>query len=129
MDVEAAVAAIKSHIGIINRTAVDTYMLDFSVREVLDRVLIYLNRTDVPEQLVRPLTGIVDGMLRKYTSNSKAERPDQAISSISDNGQSVSYSENLARYLISATDDEIFGGFTKLMNRYRRPNVVYPEQL
>lgn len=129
MDVEAAVTAIKNNIGMINRTAVDIAILDFSIREVIDRVLLYLNRSDIPEQLVRPLTGITDGVLKKYTANAKSDRPNQAISSVSDNGQSVSYSDNLARYLVSATDDEIFGGFTKLMNRFRRPTVVYPEQL
>jgi ABC-type uncharacterized transport system substrate-binding protein len=51
---------------------------------------------------------------------------DRAISSVSDNGQSVSYANEVTRYFATASDDELFTGFTALLSRYRRVKVVYP---
>ena len=52
---------------------------------------------------------------------------DQAISSISDNGQSISYANEVTKYFTTATDDELFTGFSMLLSRYRRVKVAYPK--
>ena len=56
--------------------------------------------------------------------NKTSTESDQAISSVSDNGQSVSYSNEVKNYLASTEDNELFAGFAKLLAPYRRINVV-----
>ena len=48
------------------------------------------------------------------------------INSISDNGQSISYANEVTRYFTTVSDEELFTGFTSLLSRYRRIKVVYP---
>jgi hypothetical protein len=106
-------------------------MLDFVIDETLDRVQLYLNCEKIPAKLERILANIVNtGLARclktlERTKNNVAD-VDRAISSISDNGQSVSYANEVTWYFTTASDDELFTGFTALLSRYRRVKVVYP---
>jgi len=99
-------------------------VLDFSVEEVGDRVLLYLNRTDLPEATERIVARIVSGIFNQTVNTISSTSADAAISSVSDNGQSVSFSNEVKNYLATTEDNELFAGFSKLLARYRRINVV-----
>ena len=68
---------------------------------------------------------VIGFFIFNQTTNSKTStESDQAISSVSDNGQSVSFSNEIKNYLATTEDNELFAGFSKLLARYRRINVV-----
>lgn len=106
----------------------DSDLLDFVVSEVADRVILYLNDDHIDEQLNRVIARIVSGIFNQTKASQSSSSPDLAISSVSDNGQSVSYANEVVNYLSTTTDNELFTGFETLLNRYRRINVVSPER-
>ena len=128
------IAKIKEYLNIINpNTAkLDDELLDFVIAEVLDRVQLYLNSETIPTKLERILANVVDTGLTKClkkieTSKEDATAVDQVVTSISDNGQSISYANEVTRYFTTANDEELFTGFSALLSRYRRVKVVYPK--
>lgn len=106
----------------------DGDLLDFVVSEVADRVMLYLNDDHIDEQLNRVIARIVSGIFNQTKASQSSSSPDLAISSVSDNGQSVSYANEVANYLSTTTDNELFTGFEALLNRYRRIDVVSRER-
>lgn len=121
------IAKIKEYLHIINPNAEDDDLLDFVIGEVIDRVQLYLNSDTIPTRLERILANIVNtGLAKANASISNNGEVDQVITSISDNGQSISYANEVKQYFSTATDDELFSGFAGLLSRYRRVKVVYP---
>lgn len=116
-------ARIKEYAKILNHQIEDGDLLDFVTSEVTDRVLIYLNDDQLDARLERIVARIISGIFAGSAENQDGQISHE-ISSISDNGQSISYSDKVKSYLISAEDTEIFGGFTKLLAPYRRVNVA-----
>ncbi|MBR3169203.1 hypothetical protein IKF23_02065 [Candidatus Saccharibacteria bacterium] len=90
----------------------------------MDRVLVYLNDTALDEALERIVARIVSGIFNQTINSKDSTNSDSAISSVSDNGQSVSFSNEVKNYLATTEDNELFAGFSKLLARYRRINVV-----
>lgn len=124
---EEQLARIKDYVETINATAAEASsedILDFTIDEVCDRVLLYLNDTVLDEALERVVARIVSGIFNQTYNSQSSTESDQAISSVSDNGQSVSFSNEIKNYLVSTDDNELFAGFSKLLARYRRINVV-----
>ena len=121
---EEQLTRIKTYTTTINSTITDANLLDYVAKEVCERVLIYLNADTLDESLERIVARIVSGIFSQTKTNQNSSEPDLAVSSMSDNGQSVSFSENLKNYLAVADDNELFSGFSKLLARYRRINVV-----
>lgn len=119
-------ARIKNYIKAINKTVVseDEALLDAVLGEVAYRVMLYLNDTKIDSKLEHVIARIASGVFNQSRTESTSGAPTMAISSVSDNGQSVSYSSEVQRYLTSATDQELFTGFEQLLKRYRRINVV-----
>ena len=125
------IARIKTYIQIINPSVDDDNLLDFCINEVGDRVQLYLNSDTVPTKIERILANIINTGLKKCLKeieiSSEGNAVDQAISSISDNGQSISYANEITKYFTTASDEELFTGFSSLLSRYRRIKVVYPK--
>ena len=118
---------IKDYVKTINDTASEVEMdgiLTYTINEIYDRVLIYLNDTALDEALERIVARIVSGIFNQTVNSKSSTQSDSAISSVSDNGQSVSFSNEIKNYLASTEDNELFAGFSKLLARYRRINVV-----
>lgn len=118
---------IKGYVKKINVTASDggnADILDFSIDEVADRVLLYLNREELPEAIERIVARIVSGIFNQTINTASSTSADSAISSLSDNGQSISFSNEVKNYLATAEDNELFAGYSKLLAPYRRVNVV-----
>ena len=134
---DETIAKIKEYLKIINDNIdeidqTNSGLLNFVIGETLDRVLLYLNREAIPAKLERMLANIVNtGLTRCIKAIERSKEGtidvDRAISSISDNGQSISYANEVTRYFTTASDDELFTGFTALLSRYRRVTVVYPK--
>ena len=135
---EDIIASIKKYLKIINKN-INTIekdnegLLDFAIGEVLDRVQLYLNSETIPTKLERILANIVNTGLKKCLreveiSNEDNTAVDQVVTSISDNGQSISYANEVTKYFTTVSDEELFTGFTGLLSRYRRVKVVYPKK-
>lgn len=104
---------------LIGNTEPDINLLAFSVTEILDRVRLYLNRDDVPVLVEKPLAKVIGGVFNKYRATEATTEAGQEISSVSDNGQSVSYSNSVKNYLSTANDNELFTDIEPLLKRYR----------
>jgi signal transduction histidine kinase len=131
------IANIKKYLKIVNPT-VDKIeesnkgLIDFAISEVLDRVQLYLNSETIPTKLERILANIVNNGLKRCLKNIELSSEDntavdQVVTSVSDNGQSISYSNEITNYFTTASDNELFTGFSSLLSRYRRVKVVYPK--
>lgn len=131
------IAKIKEYLKIINKNTEkieqdNKGLLDFAIGEVLDRVQLYLNSETIPTKLERILANIVNTGLKKCLkeieiSTEDNTAVDRVVTSISDNGQSISYANEVTKYFTTVSDEELFTGFTGLLSRYRRVKVVYPK--
>lgn len=127
---DETVKRIKGYVEIINTNPVDDRVLDFIIGEILDRVLLYLNSEQIPVKTERIIAQVINTSLKKCLKNIElSAEVDKAISSISDNGQSISYNNEITKYFTTASDEEIFSGFTSLLNRYRRIKVVHSKDV
>lgn len=122
----AQIERIVGYVEIINTTITDTEddvnLLAFVVSEILDRVRLYLNVVDVPVGVERALAGTVSTIFNKYKKTSGDTDVEREVSSVTDNGQSVSYSTKVKSYLVTSSDEELFTGIESLLKRYRRLN-------
>ena len=132
---DETVEKIKEYLEIINPNYKEIErnedLLDFVILEVLDRVQLYLNSETIPSKLDRILAKIVNTGLIKCLNERQSLKEgnteiEQVVTSISDNGQSISYSNEVKKYFATASDEELFSGFTSLLSRYRRVKVVRP---
>lgn len=114
---------IKDYAKLLNNKIEDGDLLDFVTLEVLDRVLVYLNDYELDPKLERIVARIVSGVFAESQASVDGNIAHE-ISSISDNGQTISYSDNVKSYLVSIDDTELFSGFSKLLAPYRRVNVA-----
>lgn len=115
---------LAGYIKVMNHNVTDDELLKYVVDEVVDRVLIYLNTTTLDTRLERVVARIAVGVFTQTSNNIDSTSPDVAVKSISDNGQSITYSDAIKNYLATTEDGELFSGFAKLLAPYRRVNVV-----
>ena len=116
-------ARIKEYAKLLNDKIKDGDLLDFVTLEVKDRVLVYLNDEVLDTKLERIVARIVSGVFTESLESKDGEL-EHNISSVSDNGQTISYSDKVKSYLVSTDDSELFSGFSKLLAPYRRVNVA-----
>ena len=114
---------IKEYAKLLNNKIEDGDLLDFVTLEVKDRVLVYLNDEVLDTKLERIVARIVSGVFTESLESKDGEL-EHNISSVSDNGQTISYSDKVKSYLVSTDDSELFSGFSKLLAPYRRVNVA-----
>src|SRR5690606_29193685 len=98
----------------LNRDIPEGDLLDVIVDTVADRVLLYLNETEIAEQLERVVAQVV---VSTYTDTGTTH--DQTIAEVEDNGQVVRYHQTPVQYYASKSDQELFAGFEKLLQPYR----------
>jgi hypothetical protein len=125
-------AKIKGYLKIINTKfdeieQANAGLIDFVIDEVMNRVQLYLCCDAIPAKTERILANIVNtGLARCLNAKDNGTDIERAISSVSDNGQSVSYANEVTRYFTTTSDEALFTGFTELLSRYRRIKVVHP---
>ena len=120
---------IKSYLALINKnlTAIEQAnpdLIDFVIASTLERVMLYLNSSEIPTILERMIAEIVNGNLKQILDAKAEDGSERQITSMSDNGQSISFSNEAKKYFASTSDDEIFNGYVSILNRYRRIKVV-----
>lgn len=123
---------IIEYLKIINKSDIEEELRDFIVESTLDRIKLYLNNDKLPKILERPIAQIISTNIDKAIRQNEISKDgdiDRAITSVKDNNQSINYSNELTRYFSSLADEELFSGFTNLLNRYRRIKVVYSETI
>lgn len=110
-------------------------LLEFVTGMVVDRAIVFMNRDQlvadfeededseppIPATLERSLAQVVVQTFR--TLQAQAEGM-MGVKAMSDNGQSVTFSERVADYLSSADDSEVFAGVTALLRKYMLGTVV-----
>ena len=127
------IAKIKNYLRIINNDveAIEQSnkdLIDFVIEETIERVQLYLNSETIPTKIERILANIVNTGLKKcLKSKEDNTASDLVVTAISDNGQSISYANEVTKYFSTASDEELFTGFTSILSRYRRVTVVYPK--
>lgn len=133
---DETIERIKEYLELINpnykKIEKDEDLLDFIILEILDRVQLYLNSETIPQKLERILAKIVNTGLIKFSNENELYKQEgtnveQVVTSISDNGQSISYANEVKKYFTTASDEELFSGFTSLLSRYRRIKVVHSQ--
>jgi hypothetical protein len=150
---ETIIARIKGYAKVLDTSLVNVTdaLLDLIVRDVVDRALAYMNRQQlvaqyeldllddsveeedyqlpIPTELERALAGVVVGAFK--TVEVRNDSQTGAVTSISDNGQSINYSENVVTFLNSSDDSQIFSGAKVLLDRYILgkviENTIYPK--
>jgi len=115
---------VKAYVTTLNSNVLSGALLDLTLDIVIDRVLLYLNETVIAENLERVIAQVVVNAYKQATANGASTGIDQAISSVSDNGQTVSFSSKQTQYLSTTADQELFTGFEGLLSSYRRPHVI-----
>ena len=98
-------------------------LLVFTVGEVSDRVLLYLNTETIDTNLLRIIAKLVVSAHNKTAANADATETEQGVSIVTDQDQTVRFS-GYKQYFATAGDDELMDGFTELLKRYRRVSVV-----
>ena len=99
-------------------------LLDLVVDTVADRVLLYLNETEIPEKIERVIAQVIVSVYKRTQAEATTSGADKNVARVSDNGQVVDYTQSPTRYLFSTSDQELFTGFEKLLKPYRRVHVI-----
>lgn len=100
---------------------------DFDIEELIERVLIYINRKELPKELERALA---KHLIQKekdelmLTSSNVGE-----VASMSDNGQSVTFKSISESKLIKDYDDYLLNGLEPLLDKYRTVKVFREDTL
>ena len=115
---------VKAYVTTLNSNVSSGALLDLVLDTVVDRVLLYLNETVIDPKLNRVIAQLVVSSYKQAAADGTSVGMEQSISSVSDNGQTVSFSSKATQYLTSTNDQELFSGFTGLLNSYRRPHVI-----
>ena len=119
-------ARIKADVKRFNKTIddADENLLEYSIEVVIDRALLYLNHNTLAKQFEKVVADVVNSIFIKYKKNEDNADVETVVASVSDNGQSITYANDIKRYLSTASDNELFSGFTGILSRYRRIKVV-----
>lgn len=130
---------IKEYALIIDES-LDEDMLDFVVADVTDRALAYTNREQliadydentpvyaqpIPVMLERALAYVVVGVFKNIDALNEGE---MGVQRAKDGIQEVTFQSQIANYLTSTADADIFGQVSTLLNRYRLANVLELEE-
>lgn len=131
---EEQIEKIKSYIEVLSPQIEQDDVFDFNVREAVDRVLNHINRKQLPIELERITAKAIISIYKKIKNDEENNgEQEKEISSISDNGQSISYSDKVKTYMINSSDDDLFFGFISQINKFVKAKVVgedeYTKQL
>ncbi len=131
---EKQIEKIKEYVKVLNSQIEQDDIFDFNVKEVIDRILNHTNRNQLPIELERVIAKAIVGIYKKIENDeSNNGEQEREISSISDNGQSVSYSDKVKTYMVNSNDDDLFYGFISQINKFVKAKVVgedeYSKQL
>ncbi len=112
---------IKGYVTILDSNIPDNELTDFLIDTATDRVLLYLNRTEIPALLERVIAQVIVSV---YTRTESELAGEKSVASVIDQGQDVRFHQRASSFMSSANDEELFTGFEKLLAPYRRVHVI-----
>lgn len=129
LDKDQFISKLKEKLKVVNSITENNDLVDFLSLEMADRLSLYLNldttnRLQYDERLVSISVRIVSSLLQEAKDKVAGSNTETKIQSISDNGQTITFSNVAKNYIATASDSELFGGVANILKPYRRCNVV-----
>lgn len=132
LDKDQFISKLKERLKVINIAVDNTEnntLVDFLAHEMADRLSLYLNldttnKLQYDERLVSISVRVVSSLLQEAKDKVAGSNTETKIQSISDNGQTITFSNIAKNYIVTASDSELFGGVANILKPYRRCNVV-----
>lgn len=129
LDKDQFISKLKEKLKVVNSIAENNDLVDFLSLEMADRLSLYLNldtdkKLQYDERLVSISVRVVSSLLQEAKDKVAGSSTETKIQSISDNGQTITFSNIAKNYIATASDSELFGGVANILKPYRRCNVV-----
>jgi hypothetical protein len=131
LDKDQFISKLKEKLKAINvavNNADSNALADFLALEMADRLSLYLNLTNdnkprYDERLVSISVRIVSSLLQEAKDKLSGSSTESKIQSISDNGQTITFSNIAKNYITTTSDSELFRGVANILKPYRRIRV------
>lgn len=129
LDKDQFISKLKEKLKVVNSITENNDLVDFLSLEMADRLSLYLNldtdkKLQYDERLVSISVRVVSSLLQEAKDKVAGSSTETKIQSISDNGQTITFSNIAKNYIVTASDSELFGGVANILKPYRRCNVV-----
>ena len=129
LDKDQFISKLKEKLKVVNSITENNDLVDFLSLEMADRLSLYLNldtdkKLQYDERLVSISVRVVSSLLQEAKDKVAGSSTETKIQSISDNGQTITFSNIAKNYIATASDSELFGGVANILKPYRRCNVV-----
>lgn len=129
LDKDQFISKLKEKLKVVNSITENNDLVDFLSLEMADRLSLYLNldtdkKLQYDERLVSISVRVVSSLLQEAKDKVADSNTETKIQSISDNGQTITFSNVAKNYITTASDSELFGGVANILKPYRRCNVV-----
>lgn len=129
LDKDQFISKLKEKLKVVNSITENNDLVDFLSLEMADRLSLYLNldttnKLQYDERLVSISVRVVSSLLQEAKDKVAGSNTETKIQSISDNGQTITFSNIAKNYIATASDNELFGGVANILKPYRRCNVV-----
>lgn len=129
LDKDQFISKLKEKLKVVNSITENNDLVDFLSLEMADRLSLYLNldtdkKLQYDERLVFISVRVVSSLLQEAKDKVTGSNTETKIQSISDNGQTITFSNVAKNYIATASDSELFGGVANILKPYRRCNVV-----
>ena len=129
LDKDQFISKLKEKLKVVNSITENNDLVDFLSLEMADRLSLYLNldtdkKLQYDERLVSISVRVVSSLLQEAKDKVAGSNTETKIQSISDNGQTITFSYVAKNYIATASDSELFGGVANILKPYRRCNVV-----
>lgn len=143
---EGTITAIKAYAIILNSSLTDSTLLDFVVRDVVDRALAYTNRDSlvaqyeadlldptvdeedymlpIPTQLERSLALIVVDAYRNSVARNATDDNLGGVKIIQDGNQKIEYFQSPSNFISGSSDQELFGNCASMLDNYRLAKIL-----
>ena len=122
------ISELKKKLKLVNPSVENGELVDFMALEMADRLSLYLNLdTDNPsydERLVSIATRVSNNLIQEVKDKVIGVDVMSKVQSVSDNGQTVNFTNITKNYVTTALDSELFEGVANILKPYRRCNVV-----
>ena len=115
---------IKEYIMMI-KPDIENSGLDFYIEELIERVLSYINRKELPETLYRTLAKSYVEQEKLIKAYNEAEHGE--VTSISDNGQSISYKSKKESMDIENIKNNVLNNIESILDQYKKKIKVVGE--
>lgn len=129
LDKDQFISKLKEKLKVVNSITENNDLVDFLSLEMADRLSLYLNldtdkKLQYDERLVSISVRVVSSLLQEAKDQVAGSSTETKIQSISDNGQTITFSNIAKNYIVTTSDSELFGGVANILKPYRRCNVV-----